>query len=131
MKRTLVAIMMTSAAIAGLSAALAETIYTHEVFRPQDIKWGPGPAALPPGAQSALLFGDPELADRMFTMRIKAPKGYSIPPHTHPRSEVITVVSGKLGLGMGNTANRAEVDDMPTGSFFDNAGRRRPLCLHR
>src|SRR4026209_1437356 len=31
----------------------------HVFLKPDDIKWGPAPSALPPGAQMAILAGDP------------------------------------------------------------------------
>ena len=42
MKRKL-AILITGVGIACGSAALAETVGTHKVFLPQDIKWGSMP----------------------------------------------------------------------------------------
>ena len=115
MKRTFV-VLMTGVAIACGSAALAEMIDTHKVFRPQDIKWGSPPPSLPAGAETAVLYGDPA-KEGMFALRIKAPKGYRIAPHTHPRSEVITVISGRFNLGMGPAADRASVESLPAGSF--------------
>ena len=115
MKRRLTVI-MTSVAIACGSTALAEMIDTHRVFLPQDIKWGSTPPSLPAGAEAAVLYGDPA-KEGMFALRIKAPKGYRIPPHTHPKPEVITVISGKFNLGMGPTADRANVESLPAGSF--------------
>ena len=40
----------------------------HKVYRPQDVKWGPGPASLPKGAQAAVLYGDPT-KEGVFAMR--------------------------------------------------------------
>lgn len=115
MKRRFV-VLMTGVVIACGSAALAEMIGTHKVFLPQDIKWGPMPPSLPAGAEAAVLYGDPT-KEGMFALRIKAPKGYRIAPHTHPKPEVITVISGKFNLGMGPAADRASVESLPAGSF--------------
>lgn len=115
MKRKL-AVLMTGVAIACGSAALAEAVDTHKVFLPKDIKWESLPPSLPAGAEAAVLYGDPA-KDGMFALRIKAPKGYRIPPHTHPKPEVITVISGKFSLGMGPTADRASITSLPAGSF--------------
>jgi quercetin dioxygenase-like cupin family protein len=104
------------AVLACGSAALAEMIDTHRLVLPQDIKWGPVPPSLPAGAEAAVLYGDPT-QEGMFVLRIKAPKGYRIPPHTHPKPEVITVISGKFNLGMGPKADRASVESLPAGSF--------------
>jgi quercetin dioxygenase-like cupin family protein len=115
MKRNLT-VLITSVAIACGSTALAEMIDTHKIFLPQDIKWGSVPPSLPAGAEAAVLYGDPA-KEGMFALRIKAPKGYRVAPHTHPTPEVITVISGKLSLGMGPAADRASVESLPTGSF--------------
>jgi hypothetical protein len=29
----------------------------------------------------------------LFALRLKLPKGYHIPPHTHPKPEVVTILS--------------------------------------
>jgi quercetin dioxygenase-like cupin family protein len=115
MKRSFVILMIGVAAACG-SAAVAETIDTHKVFLPQDIKWGPTPPSLPTGAEAAVLYGDPA-KEGLFALRIKAPKDYRIPPHTHSKPEVITVISGKFSLGMGPAADRATVESLPAGSF--------------
>jgi quercetin dioxygenase-like cupin family protein len=106
--------------IAGLvgaaSTAPAETMDTHKMIAPQEINWGPAPAALPPGAQAATLYGDPT-KEALFAVRLKFPKGYQIAPHTHPKAEVVTVITGTFRLGLGETADRSKVNVLPAGSF--------------
>lgn len=105
-------------AFAGVaSMASAETMDGHTVVAPQEIKWGPAPGVLPAGAEAAVLLGDPS-KEGLFALRLKLPKGYSIAPHTHPADEVVTVVSGTFLLGMGETADRDDVQALPAGSFF-------------
>jgi quercetin dioxygenase-like cupin family protein len=116
MKRTSVALITGIAIICCGSAALAETIGVHKVFLPHDVKWGATPPSLPAGAEAAVLYGDPT-KEGMFALRIKAPKGYRIPPHTHPKPELITVISGTFNLGIGAVANRAGAESLPTGGF--------------
>jgi quercetin dioxygenase-like cupin family protein len=115
MKQTFTALIAGTAAVCG-SLALAEVVDTHKVFLPQDIKWGPAPPSLPAGAESAVLYGDPG-KQGMFALRIKAPKGYRIAPHTHPQPEVVTIISGKLSLGLGPAADRAGVETLPVSAF--------------
>ena len=115
MKRARV-ILMIGVIIACGSAAVAETVGTHKVYLPRDIKWGPAPPSLPAGAEAAVLFGDPA-KEGMFALRIKAPRDYRIPAHMHSKPEVLTVISGNLGLGMGPAADRAKVESLPAGSF--------------
>lgn len=51
-------------------------------------------------------------------MRLKMPKGYQIPPHTHPKPEVVTVISGAFRLGMGEKADPGKAKALPAGSIF-------------
>jgi quercetin dioxygenase-like cupin family protein len=105
-------------AFAGVaSTASADEMDGHEIIAPQEIKWGPAPAVLPPGAEAAVLFGDPN-KEGLFALRLKLPEGYSVPPHTHPVDEVVTVISGTFSLGMGETADQSKAQPLPAGSFF-------------
>jgi quercetin dioxygenase-like cupin family protein len=81
------------------------------------ITWAAAPAALPSGAQIAVLYGDPG-KEGLFAFRLKVPAGYKIPPHTHPGIEAVTVISGTVKLGMGETADEAKTEMLPAGSFF-------------
>jgi quercetin dioxygenase-like cupin family protein len=89
----------------------------HTIVPARDIKWGPAPASLPPGAEAAVLFGDPG-KEGLFVLRLKFPAGYSVAPHTHPVYEVVTVLSGTFYKGMGETADRRNARALPAGSFF-------------
>ena len=111
---TLIAVL----ALAGIaSTAPAGTMEGHSIVSPQEIKWGPAPAVLPPGAEAAVLFGDPS-KEGLFALRLKLPAGYRVPPHTHPVDEVVTVISGTFSLGMGETADQSSAQPLPAGSFF-------------
>ncbi len=62
----------------------------------------PGPDALPPGAQLAVIEGTPPFSDeKSFTIALKFPKGYTIPPHQHIVTERVTVVQGTFRIGHG------------------------------
>ena len=70
--------------------------------QPQDdIQWGPAPPIFPKGAEFAVLAGDPSKAGEEFTVRLRFPNGYKIPPHTHPTIENVTVLKGTFLAGMG------------------------------
>jgi quercetin dioxygenase-like cupin family protein len=104
-------------ALADVSTASAQSADAHKTVTPQEIKWGPAPPSIPPGAQAAVLYGDLG-QEGMFAFRLKLPKGYHIPPHTHPKPEVVTVISGTFLLGMGKTADQSKAQALPAGSFF-------------
>ena len=87
------------------------------IVTPGDLKWGAGPKSLPPGAEAAVLDGDPTKKGA-FAMRLKMPPGYKIPAHTHPRQERLTVISGKFQLGHGGKFDDAKLKDLEPGSYF-------------
>jgi quercetin dioxygenase-like cupin family protein len=96
----------------------------HGLFLASEVKWGPAPPSLPPGAQAALLEGDPA-KDGLFTLRLKLPDGYRIPPHFHPVVEHVTVIQGSFVLGMGDKATDTGTKTLTAGAFaFMPAGMR-------
>jgi quercetin dioxygenase-like cupin family protein len=105
---------LVSVAPAATSALAADE---HKLVTPQEIKWVAGPPSIPPGAQAAVLYGDPG-KEGLFSLRLKLPKGYHIPPHTHPKPEVVTVISGTFRLAMGDKADASKGTALPAGSFF-------------
>jgi quercetin dioxygenase-like cupin family protein len=96
---------VTAAAILGSVMAQTHAQSVGIVQAPKDAKWGPAPPMLPPGAQIALVAGDPGKA-APYTVRLKFPAHYAIPAHSHPSDENVAVVSGALTLGMGDTLDR-------------------------
>src|SRR5688572_12143111 len=84
----------------------------HALYPPNQIKWQDGPPSLPAGAKFALLEGNPG-EEGFFTMRIWMPDGYKIPPHTHPKVEHVTVISGTFNFGMGDKFDKASTQEMP------------------
>ena len=89
---------------------------------PGGLKWGPAPPSLPSGAQAAILAGNPERAG-MFTIRLRFPPGYAVPPHSHPGDEYVTVISGQLNFGMGSRVNRARAARLVPGGFVHTPAR--------
>jgi quercetin dioxygenase-like cupin family protein len=102
----------------GLAAlpVIGQHASEHKFILPQDIKWGPAPPSFPPGAQVAILYGDPS-KEGMFVLRMKVPKDYYVPPHTHSTPEIFTVISGTTRVGMGTIADRGTAPTVPMGSF--------------
>jgi quercetin dioxygenase-like cupin family protein len=81
-----------------------------------DIKWGPGPPFFPAGARFVVLSGDPSQAGP-FTVRLELPDGFTIPPHFHPTDEHVTVISGTLLLGMGDTVRTPAAQLLNAGGY--------------
>ena len=87
---------------------------THgNAFTPDTVQWGPPPPFVAPGAQFAVLEGDPTASSGNYTVRLKMPAGYRIAPHWHPLRENVTVISGTFKVGMGDTFN-ARQDGQPS-----------------
>jgi hypothetical protein len=86
------------------------------LFACDQIKWHSGPPSLPKGALMAVLEGDPT-REGPFVFRLKLPDGYRVPPHTHPKTERVTVISGTFHIGMGDRFDPQETQAMPAGTY--------------
>ena len=85
---------------AGSFAPVRAQNHSHVIQTANEAQWGPAPPVLPPGAQIAVLAGDPTKSVP-YTVRLKFPANYAIPAHSHPTDEHVVVVSGALTFGMG------------------------------
>src|SRR5262249_38432107 len=84
---TKIASVMTAAAILCGGASLSVPAQSpHVIATPDEAKWGPAPPLLPPGAQIAVLAGNPG-APAPYTVRLKFPANYEVPAHSHPTDE--------------------------------------------
>lgn len=100
----------------GLTRAGDKGHDEHVLVTPEMLKWGPGPPALPPGAELAQLSGDPT-KEGPFTIRIKLPDGYKVPPHWHPVDENVTVLKGTFMMGTGEKFDADAATALPAGGF--------------
>ena len=112
MKRPFLALALSLAAFAMVHPSQAQNDFT-----PDQVKWGPAPPFVPPGAKIAVLEGDPTASTGDFTIRLAMPDGYKIAPHTHPHRENVTVLSGTLKVGMGDTFDASKMMAFGAGSF--------------
>jgi quercetin dioxygenase-like cupin family protein len=105
--------------IAGQVFTLVAHPGSHDknTFTPETIPWGPPPPFIAPGAQLAVIEGNPSASSGDYTVRLKMPDGYRIAPHWHPLRENVTVVSGTFKVGMGDTFDKDKVASLPAGSF--------------
>jgi hypothetical protein len=111
---------MLGIAISAASALLADSPPAdHIAVTPDSIKWAAGPASLPPGAQGAVLEGDPAKPGP-FTMRLRVPPNYAIAPHRHPEPERVTVLGGTVCVGFGEKIDRTNPTCFVPGSFYVN-----------
>jgi len=104
-----------STAPAAAKAAPAGASHV-KAYSPDDVKWSAAPNALPAGAQIAVLEGDPMKAGP-YTMRLKLPNNYRIPPHSHSKTEHVTVLNGNIRVGMGDTFDEKSMNSFGAGTF--------------
>jgi len=132
-------------ASAGVFVAVAVTAVSaqsqaHVVLTPAEAQWGTAPPMLPPGAQIAVLSGDPG-KPAPYAIRLKFPANYAIPAHSHPTDEHVVVVSGALTFGMGDKLTKAATNKtlavggfalMPAGMnhFAYTAGGETTIVLY-
>lgn len=112
--------MKNAAALTLLLCAMvlsAQSGTPQNAFTPDQVKWDPAPPFVNPGAQLAVLEGDPTASSGDFTIRLKMPAGYRIAPHWHPKRENVTVISGNFKVGMGDKFDESKMMTFGPGSF--------------
>lgn len=88
----------------------------YNAVAPPDIKWADAPA-IGPGAQTAVIDGDPK-SSGPFVMRLKVPPKTKIRVHTHPADENVTVLSGTLYFAAGDKFDTKTAKPFGPGSYF-------------
>jgi len=107
------ALIIAMALILGSDKA-ADIDRTAEIVTlPQDMHWSGSPTT---GAQSVVLYGDPEKPG-LYIELTKWHQGGMSHPHFHPSDRYITVVSGTWWKGTGTTYDPASTVPIPPGSF--------------
>jgi quercetin dioxygenase-like cupin family protein len=104
------------AQIAGQRASETTASAEMKFYPPETVEWKAGPPSLPAGAKMAVLEGDPT-REGPFVMRLQMPEGYHIPPHTHPKTERVTVISGTMFLATGDNLDRTAAKTLPAGTY--------------
>jgi hypothetical protein len=99
-----------------LGCATAAQPKDHPMQKLEDTQWGDAPPIIPPGAKIAVLSGNP-MAEVPYTVRLKFPANYRIPPHGHPKDEHVTVLQGTVYFGMGDTFNSSGGQPLGVGGF--------------
>lgn len=115
--RRALAATLATAVFAFPASALAQDEGEHVLIRSDEFQYQPGPPSLEEGAQYSVLYGDPG-TDGVFAMRLKLPDGFHIAPHTHPRPEILTVISGTFLIGDGEEVDKSAATALEPGGFF-------------
>jgi hypothetical protein len=101
----------------AFTSAAHDHSYEKNAFTPDSISWGAAPPIVRPGAQFAVLEGDPTASTGDYTIRLKMPDGFLIAPHWHPKRENVTVISGTFKVGMGDQFDPNKMNPFIAGSF--------------
>ena len=88
---------------------------------PDQVPWMDSPII--PNAKGAFLTGNPSKAE-VTVLRVKLPPHCKHPPHTHPFAEVATVLSGRLGFGLGDAFDITRGQILEAGTFAAIPARR-------
>jgi quercetin dioxygenase-like cupin family protein len=102
--------------VLGLASAPMARAQGHVIQELSETQWGTAPPMLPPGAEIAVLDGNP-MGDSAYTLRLKFPANYKIPAHSHPTDEHVTVLSGALAIGMGDKLDEKGGKVLTVGGF--------------
>ncbi|HYX19607.1 MAG TPA: cupin domain-containing protein [Thermoanaerobaculia bacterium] len=89
----------------ALASAVSAQTPSPVVATVAEAKWGPAPPMLPPGAQIAVLAGNP-MGTGAYSVRLKFPANYAIPAHSHPTDENVVVTKGDMTFGMGDKLSK-------------------------
>ena len=87
----------------------------HVTVQADGLKWS-APAVYAPGAQIAVIKGDPS-KDGLYVVRLKVPAGFKIAPHTHPNDENVTVLSGTFNIGTGDKHDETKGISVKAGGY--------------
>jgi quercetin dioxygenase-like cupin family protein len=85
------------------------------VVQAKDVVWENGPG-LVSGVETSLQYGDPKTGP--YLILLKLPRGLVNPPHWHGASEVVTVLSGTMITGEGETVDDRTGKSVPAGGYF-------------
>jgi quercetin dioxygenase-like cupin family protein len=97
--------------VAGSASAFAQPVSVKS----SDVKWIDMKGM--PGWKQAVLVGDPDKPGP-YVERIKVPPNASVPPHSHPDTENITVLAGSFGIGTGDKFDKSKGTVLGVGAFY-------------
>jgi quercetin dioxygenase-like cupin family protein len=94
----------------------AQAAESANIIQSDALTWAPA-QGFPPGAQIAVLYGDPS-KNGPFALRLKFPAGYEVATHSHSTDELLTIISGKARMAFGEKADEAHAQPLPAGAFM-------------
>jgi quercetin dioxygenase-like cupin family protein len=82
-----------------------------------EMQWSSQGGLALPGMEQVNLIGNPSKPGP-YTLRLKFPAGFKLPPHFHPDAREVTILSGVWYTGYGETADPTKLKALPAGSFY-------------
>lgn len=110
------AALIVSATLAG-GASAQNSGASPVALTADEMKWSPQGSLALPGLEQVSLVGDPSKPGP-YTIRLKFPAGYKLPPHMHPDPREVTILSGTWYTGYGEKSDPALLKALPAGSFY-------------
>jgi quercetin dioxygenase-like cupin family protein len=95
------------------SVAQAPEVGHHTVVPADAVPW----RTLRPGAEIAIVSGDPDKEGSPFVLRFRYRGKARIPPHWHPTDEHLTILSGTFRLGTGKGGDEAATTPLGAGAY--------------
>lgn len=107
-----------STTIAGAESGPADS-HGQIIARADAMEFGPCPPAIPFDCGMAVLEGSPA-TEGLFTMRLRTTEPWVMPPHSHPRHERVTVLSGNISVGFGPVVDKSAGESFAEGDYYVN-----------
>jgi quercetin dioxygenase-like cupin family protein len=85
----------------------------HTVVAADGMQW----KLLRPGAEIAVVSGDPDKSGSAFVLRFRYRGRARIPPHWHPADEHLTILSGTFRLGTGSSGDEGATTALGPGAY--------------
>lgn len=114
----------------GMHGNMGKGMGMMNMHSPDSLKWGPAPSSLPKGAQLAVLQGDP-MKEGPYVIRLKLPAGYKVPPHSHSKAESLTIISGSVSFGAGETMDPKNSHELKAGGFYTLGANENHFAMSR
>lgn len=86
---------------------------------PDELRWLPQPN----GNQQAVMVGN-QRETGLYMYRTRFPAHFRNRPHFHPDPRIVTVMSGTLYVGYGDTMDESQMKALPAGSIFTEPPRQ-------
>ena len=113
-------VQQTTIAVAfAMVAAGAHAELVPARITPAELQW----TKMPNGAQRANMASEDTLPG-MYVYRTRFPANFRNQPHFHPDHRVVTIMSGTLYVGYGESFDESQMKALPAGSIFTEPAKQ-------